>query len=143
MANIFYENVEKNTLENKNYRNVVYTSKNQQFVYMSINPLDDIHMEVHNNTDQFIRIESGNGKAILNGKEYCLYDGIGLIIPAGTHHQIINTSDNKILKLYTIYSPPEHEQKLVQAINPDKEENNLKNKYLKYKLKYLKLKNNN
>ncbi len=116
----FYENVEKNTVKNKAYRNVVYTGKKQQFVYMTLKPLDDIHVEIHKSTDQFIRIEKGSGVAIINNKKYKLYDGIGLIIPAGTKHQIINTSKTKELKLYSIYAPPEHKPKLKQMLNPDK-----------------------
>jgi len=136
MNNIFYANVEQETIANNNYRHVVFTGNNQQFVYMSIKPLDDIHMEVHKDHDQFIRIEKGEGIAILNSIEYKLYDGIGIIIPAGAQHQIINTSKINSLKLYTIYSPPEHKQGLVQESNPDKV--NYKEKYLKYKSKYLK-----
>ena len=138
-SKVFYENIEKETLSNTNYRNVVYTSKNQQFVYMSIKPKDDIHMEVHKDHDQFIRIEKGKGQAIINDETYYLYDGIGLIIPAGTTHQIINTSKKNDLKLYSIYSPPEHTQGHVDKENPDKK---IKNKYLKYKYKYLLKKNN-
>ena len=142
MNTIFYENIEKSILENKNYRKVVYTSKFMQFVYMNIKPLDSIPMEIHNNHDQFIRIESGEGKAIVNNNKYKLYDGIGIIIPAGAKHQIINTSSFDELKLYTIYSPPEHPANLIQSVNP----NYYKEKYLKYKEKYLKSKyliNNN
>jgi mannose-6-phosphate isomerase-like protein (cupin superfamily) len=138
MTNIFYEDIEKNTLENVNYRKVVYTGK-MQFVYMSLKPLDDIHMEVHEDHDQFFRIEGGTGKAIINGKDYELKDGIGLIIPAGASHQIINTSDKEPLKLYSIYSPPEHSPTRLDVNNPDK----MAKKYIKYKNKYLKLKNNN
>lgn len=124
----FYENVEKNTIKNKAYRNVVYTGKKQQFVYMTIKPLDDIHMEVHKSTDQYIRIEKGTGIAIINNKKYKLYDGIGLIIPAGTKHQIKNTSKTVELKLYSIYSPPEHKPKLKQMCNPDKKNNKKRSK---------------
>ena len=133
MQNIFYENIETTTIENTAYRKVVYTGK-MQFVYMNIKPLDDIHKEIHEDHDQFIRIEEGEGEAIIDGKSYKLFDGIGLIIPAGKEHQIINTSKDKELKLYSIYSPPEHKDKLVQEENPDK----YKMKYLKYKNKYLK-----
>ncbi len=135
MNNIFYEDVEANTKSNENYRKVVYTGK-MQFVYMSLKPLDDIHMEVHEDHDQFFRIESGNGKAIVNGSEYELKDGIGLIIPAGASHQIINTSNSEPLKLYSIYAPAEHPPNRLDVSNPDK----LANKYLKYKNKYLRLK---
>jgi mannose-6-phosphate isomerase-like protein (cupin superfamily) len=134
---IFYENIEKNTITNNNYRKVVYTGK-MQFVYMSLKPLDDIHMEIHKEHDQFFRIEAGKGEAIINGQKYDLEDGIGFIISAGTPHQIINTSIDKDLKLYSIYCPPEHPPNRLDVNNPEK---NLESKYTKYKNKYLKLKN--
>ncbi len=137
MSNIFYEDIEKNTLENDSYRKVVYTGK-MQFVYMSIKPLDDIHMETHDDHDQFFRIEGGIGKAIVDGKEYELKDGIGLIVPAGVSHRVVNISDKESLKLYSIYSPPEHPPGRLDVSNPDK----MTQKYIKYKNKYLKLKNN-
>jgi len=163
MSNIFYENIEEKTKENKSYRKVVYTGK-LQFVYMSIKPLDTIHKEIHKDHDQFIRIEKGQGRATINGRIYNLYDGIGFIIPAGFQHEILNTSHNEELKLYTIYSPPEHKDGLEQVDNPDnkivdKINNNLEGlkinikgesvdkknnyyvKYLKYKEKYIRLKN--
>ena len=130
----FYKNIEELTLQNSSYRKVLYTGKQQQFVIMSIPPSDDIHMETHPETDQFIRIEKGKGVAIINKKNYDLHDGIGLIIPAGAEHQIKNTSDTEDLKLYTIYSPPEHSDGKEDKENPDK------SKYLKYKMKYLELK---
>jgi mannose-6-phosphate isomerase-like protein (cupin superfamily) len=108
-----------------------------QLVYMSIKPLDDIHKEVHKEHDQFIRVEQGEGNAIINGETYKLYDGIGIMIPAGAIHQIINTSKDKDLKLYTIYSPPEHKPNTLQEDNP--EDSFYKMKYLKYKAKYLKI----
>ena len=136
----FHLNIEKATLENKAYRYILYTGKYEQFVVMNIQPKDDIHMEIHEQTDQFIRIEKGKGKAIIDDKEYELSDGIGLIIPAGTHHRIINTSETDELKLYTIYAPPEHEDGKLQEFNPDKKGGSYYNKYIKYKNKYLKLK---
>jgi mannose-6-phosphate isomerase-like protein (cupin superfamily) len=137
--NVFYENIETNTIENTFYRKVVYTGK-MQFVYMSIKPLDSIKMEVHQDHDQFFRIEKGTGEAIVNGKNYKLYDGIGLIVPAGAQHQIINTSENEDLKLYSIYTPPEHKPDRLDINNPDNPDK-LKQKYLKYKQKYLQIKN--
>ncbi len=134
--NVFYENIETNTIANTYYRKVVYTGK-MQFVYMSLKPLDTIHMEVHKDHDQFFRIEAGTGEAIVNGQTYKLNDGIGLIVPAGAKHKIINTSDTQDLKLYSIYTPPEHNPNRLDVDNPDR----LKHKYLKYKNKYLKLKN--
>lgn len=138
MEKIFYENIEMNTINNTAYRKVVYTGK-MQFVYMNIKPMDNIHKEIHNEHDQFIRIENGEGEAILNGKIYKLYDGIGLMIPAGTTHEIRNTNKELPLKLYTIYAPPEHKADILEELNPDKvyEEEIYKLKYLKYKKKYL------
>lgn len=140
-SNVFYENVEEKTLQNELYRNVVYTGREQQFVYMNIKPNDDIHMETHPEHDQFIRIEQGQGQAIIDGKHYELFDGIGLIIPAGSKHQIINKSTSQELKLYSIYSPPEHPQGRIDVNNPDKIElEQYIRKYLKYKKKYLSIK---
>jgi mannose-6-phosphate isomerase-like protein (cupin superfamily) len=86
---------------------------------MSIAPGEDIGMETHNNVDQFIRIEAGTGRAVLNGKEYNLEDGSAVVVPAGTEHNIINSSKSEPLKLYTIYSPPNHPH---GTINKDKAE---------------------
>ena len=116
----FYQNVEKRTKSNKLYRSVEWTGKKMQFVYMSIKPLDNIHLEIHKNIDQFIRIESGTGIAIIDNKKYKLKDGIGIIIPANTYHEIKNTSKTTELKLYSIYTPPEHPRKLKQKNNLNK-----------------------
>lgn len=116
----FSEDVEELTKLNDDYRRVIYTGKNQQFVLMSIPPNDHIKMEIHKNHDQFIRVEQGEGKAIIGITTYKLKDNTALIVPAGMQHEIINTSNTKPLKLYTIYSPPEHPDKLVQKSNPDK-----------------------
>jgi mannose-6-phosphate isomerase-like protein (cupin superfamily) len=107
---------------------------------MSLKPKEDIHMEVHKDHDQFIRVEKGTGIAIIEGKKYKLKDGIGIIIPAGSRHQIINNGKNK-LKLYTIYSPPEHPDGLIQKLKPS-EDKKFEKKYLKYKNKYLNYKKN-
>ena len=125
----FYsENVEELTKTNNDYRRVLYTGMNQQFVLMSIPVGDGIKMETHKSHDQFIRIEQGEGKAIVGNSTYKLKDGTAFIVPANTSHQILNTSNSKSLKLYTIYSPPEHPDKLTQSTNPDvsvKLENNV------------------
>lgn len=135
----FYsENLEKLTTDNNSYRKVIFTGANTQLVLMKIEPNDDIKMEVHKNHDQFIRIESGFGDAIINDSKYSLKADSAIIVPAGTYHQIINTSTTEPLKLYTLYSPPEHPDKLIQQTNPDIEK--FKNKYLKYKNKYLSIK---
>lgn len=108
MKHYFITHIENDTLKNNNFRKVIHTAKNQQLVLMSLKPQEDIGMEVHKGVDQFIRIEKGRGKAILNGDEYAIRDGVSITIPAGTEHNIINTSKRNALKLYTIYSPPEH-----------------------------------
>ena len=117
----FYsENIEELTKTNNDYRRVLYTGMNQQFVLMSIPPSDEIKMEIHKLHDQFIRIEQGEGKAVVGNSTYKLKDGSAFIVPANTSHQISNTSNKEPLKLYTIYSPPEHSDKLIQSTNPDK-----------------------
>ncbi len=101
-------NIEKETLANQNFRRVLYTAKNSQLVVMSLLPREEIGMETHQ-LDQFIRIERGEGKAVLNGQEYELNDGSAVVIPSGTEHNIINTSATDEMKLYTVYSPPNHQ----------------------------------
>jgi mannose-6-phosphate isomerase-like protein (cupin superfamily) len=139
--NIFCADIEQITMDNNSYRKVLYTGTRQQFVLMSITPGDNIPKEIHPDTDQFIRVEEGNGLAIVEGINYELKDNIGIIIPAGKEHEIKNTGSTN-LKLYSIYSPPEHEQGLIQETKPDKEHDlSEKQKYYKYKSKYIKLKN--
>lgn len=104
----YVANIEKKSLENNYFREVLYTGPHSQLVLMSIAPGDDIGMEIHKNVDQFFRIESGVGRAVLDGKEYDLEDGSAVVIPAGTEHNIINGSQSEPLKVYTIYSPPNH-----------------------------------
>ncbi len=104
----YVDNIEKDTLENENFRKVLNTTDKSQLVVMSLLPGEDIGNEVHENIDQFIRIEQGSGKLILNNdEEYDIEDDYAFIIPAGTWHNVINTGDNN-MKLYTIYTPPEH-----------------------------------
>jgi len=108
----YINNIEKISLENENFRSVLYTAKNSQLVVMSIKPGEDIGMEVHQ-LDQFIRCEAGEGKAILDGIEHVISDGFVVVVPAGTEHNIVNTSPDKSLKLYTVYSPPNHRDGVV------------------------------
>ena len=111
----FHANIEKSTLENKNFRRVLYTSKHSQLVLMSLKPKEEIGMEVHEDNDQFFRFEKGQGKCIIDGNEYVLTDGVAVVVPAGAQHNIINTSDNEELKMYTIYSPAHHKDGIVRA----------------------------
>ncbi|MBI2330565.1 cupin domain-containing protein [Candidatus Daviesbacteria bacterium] len=106
-------NIEEKSLQNDYFREVLFTGPHSQLVVMSLLPNEDIGMEVHGNVDQFIRIEKGQGKAILNGEETIISDGSAIVIPAGTNHNIINTSSTEKLKLYTIYSPANHKDKTV------------------------------
>jgi len=103
-------NIEKKSLENDFFREVLFTASHSQLVVMSLAPGEDIGLETHDNVDQFIRVEAGKGKALLNGEEHDLEDGSAVVIPAGTQHNIINSSQQESLKLYTVYSPPEHPQ---------------------------------
>lgn len=104
----YHTDIEKKSLENGYFREVLFTGPHSQLVVMSLNPGEDIGQETHPDTDQFIRVEAGTGKAVLDGQEYELRDGSALVIPAGTEHNVVNTSLTEALKLYTVYTPPEH-----------------------------------
>jgi len=114
----YVSNIEKLSLENNNFREVLYTAKNSQLVVMSLRPMEDIGEEVHG-LDQFIRVESGIGKAILNDIEYPLENGSAVVVPAGVKHNIVNTSDDLPMKLYSLYSPPEHRDGVMHATKED------------------------
>jgi mannose-6-phosphate isomerase-like protein (cupin superfamily) len=103
----YVTNIEKESLENEYFRKVLYTDERLQLVVMSLKPSEDIGEEVHQ-LDQFIRVEKGEGKAVLNGEESVLGDGSVVVIPQGTRHNIVNTSSQEPLKLYTLYAPPNH-----------------------------------
>lgn len=107
----FEANIEQETLDNENFRKVLYTGKNMQLVLMTLQPEENIGLEVHEN-DQFFRFESGKGQVIINETTYNVSDGSGIIIPAGAKHDIINTG-NKVLQMYTLYSPPHHKDGIV------------------------------
>mgnify|MGYP001573862946 FL=1 len=111
----FVLNIEKDTLENSNFRKVLYTGKHSQLVLMCLKPNEEIGMEVHTDNDQFFRFESGVGKVIIDGNNYDVADGFAVVIPAGAQHNIINTSDTDFLKMYTIYSPAHHKDGIVRA----------------------------
>lgn len=111
----FNANIEKDTLENNNFRQVLYTGKHSQLVLMSLKPGEEIGMEVHADNDQFFRFEKGIGKCIIDGNEYELKDGSAIVVPAGAQHNIINTSETDDLKMYTIYSPAHHKDGIVRA----------------------------
>lgn len=109
----FVGNIEDGTLQNEYFREVLFTGPNSQLVVMSLLPNEDIGMEVHGNVDQFFRIEQGEGKVIMNGEEHEISNGTAIVVPAGTEHNIINTSGSEKLKLYTIYTPPNHKDKII------------------------------
>jgi mannose-6-phosphate isomerase-like protein (cupin superfamily) len=109
----YVTNIEKDTLENEDFRRVLFTGPNTQLVLMTLQPGEDIGVETHDDVDQFIRVESGEGEAVLNGKHHHLGDGSAVVIPASVEHNIVNTSSAEPLKLYTLYSPPEHEDDTV------------------------------
>lgn len=115
----YVTDIEKDTVKNTNFRKVLHTTKLSQLVLMSLKPGEDIGMETHKHGDQFIRIDSGKGKVILDGKEHDLKDGSAMVIAAGTEHNIINTSDAEDLKLYAVYTPPEHKDGTIDKDKPE------------------------
>jgi mannose-6-phosphate isomerase-like protein (cupin superfamily) len=119
----YNSNIEKETLENSNFRKVLYTAKHCQLVLMSLKPNEDIGMEVHTDNDQFFRFEKGQGKCIIDGNEYSVADGFAVVVPAGAQHNIINISATEDLKLYTIYSPAHHKDGIVRTTKEDAEKN--------------------
>ncbi len=119
----FNANIEEETLENSNFRKVLYTGENCQLVLMSLKANEDIGMEIHEDNDQFFRFEAGKGKCIIDGHEYEVEDGSSIIVPAGAEHNIINTSDSTELKMYTIYSPPHHKDGIIRETKEEAEEN--------------------
>ena len=119
----YENNIEKLTLENDNFRKVIYTAKFSQLVVMSLRPLEDIGEEVHQ-VDQFFRFEQGTGEAILDGVTQKINAGDTVIVPAGTKHNIRNTSNTDPLKLYTLYSPPNHRDGVVHQTKQEAEADN-------------------
>lgn len=105
----FVGSIEDLTLKNTHFRKVLFTGKYAQLVVMCLQPGEEIGNEVHNTVDQFFRIEEGEAKFVFNGKEeHIVHGSDAVVVPAGTHHNVINTSKTKQLKLYTVYSPPQH-----------------------------------
>ena len=105
----FFGPIEKQTLENKYFRQVLFTGKYSQLVVMCLQPGEEIGNEVHPNVDQFFRLEEGDAKFVLNNtEEHLAHNSDAVVVPAGTYHNVINTSKTKQLKLYTVYSPPNH-----------------------------------
>jgi mannose-6-phosphate isomerase-like protein (cupin superfamily) len=117
----FVINIEQATLENDNFRKVLYTSQHGQVVIMSLLPNEEIGEEVHEYTDQFFRVDSGDGKVVIGGEESVITNGSAIVVPAGLRHNIINTSSEKPLKLYTIYMPPHHVDGVIHKTKADAE----------------------
>ncbi len=115
----YITNIETETLSNQNFRKVLHTSHYMQLVVMSLKPGEDIGEEVHG-VDQFIRIEEGTGKTVLDGVESPVGDGSVVIVSAGTKHNIINTGDTE-MKLYTVYAPANHKDKTIHVTKQDAE----------------------
>lgn len=111
----FSSNIEKDALENTNFRKVLYTGKQSQLVLMSLKPREEIGLETHHENDQFFRCEAGVGMCTIDGNEHKLVDGVVVIIPRGAEHNIINTSDTEDLKLYSLYAPAHHKDGTVHT----------------------------
>ncbi len=119
----FTTKLKKETLQNNNFRKVLYTAKSSQLVLMNLPPKEEIGMETHEKNDQFFRFESGQGKCIIDGNEYEVKDGDAVIVPSGAKHNVINTSDTESLRLYTIYSPPNHKDGVIRQTKQEAEAN--------------------
>lgn len=114
----YIDNIEALTRANENFRTVLYTDERLQLVVMTLKPGEEIGAETHH-LDQFIRIEEGEGMAVLDGIETPISDGSAVIVPQGVRHNIINTSETTSLKLYTLYAPPEHAPDTIHATKAD------------------------
>ncbi|MHB1316369.1 MAG: cupin domain-containing protein [Minisyncoccota bacterium] len=110
----YFGHIEELTKDNNDFRHVLYTGKNMQLVLMSLLPKEDIGLEVHEENDQFFRFDAGSGKVIVGETEYEVTDGDAVVVPAGTEHNVINTSDTEPLKFYTIYAPSHHKDGIVR-----------------------------
>lgn len=119
----FFGSIERATLNNSFFRHVLFTGKHEQLVVMCLQKGEDIGEETHEDTDQFFRIEEGEVKFVLNGKEeHIAHSGDAVVVPAGTRHNVINNSDSKLVRLYTVYSSPQHPDGAVEKTREDAEE---------------------
>lgn len=118
----FVDNIDRLTVDNKDFRHVLYTGKHLQLVLMALRPGEDIGEEVHHDRDQFFRIEKGHGEIWIDGVCTGIKADDAIIVPAGARHNVVNTGDKK-LKLYTVYGPPEHKDGIVRATKADAESN--------------------
>ncbi len=115
----FVAGIEVETRKNTDFRRVLYTGRNAQLVLMRLRPGEEIGEEVHDDVDQFFRFEGGAGIIIVDGRRHTVKDGTGAIVPCGARHNVVNTSKTTDLKLYTIYSPPEHKDGVVRKTKAD------------------------
>lgn len=115
----YHTNIEEKTLQNTHFRQVLYTAKNIQLVLMTLQPLEDIGEEIHPDNDQFFRFESGEGVCVIDDNKYIIKADDIIIVPAGAKHNIINTSNDKPLKMYTIYGPSHHKDQIVRETKED------------------------
>lgn len=115
----YVTDIERATLDNADYRRVLFTGAHLQLVLMTLRPGEEIGQEAHEGHDQFIRVEEGEGVAMLAGERHTLGDGVAVVIPSGVEHNVINTSKTKELKLYTLYGPPEHADGTVHRTRRD------------------------
>jgi len=111
----YTENIEQKTVENTDFRKVLYTGEHMQLVLMSLKPNEDIGLEVHTENDQFFRFEQGHGRVLIGETTYDVSDGDVIIIPANTQHNVSNVSNDEDLKMYTIYSPAHHKDQIVRS----------------------------
>ena len=116
--NGYIDNIEQVAKENSKFRHVLYTAKSSQLTIMSLLPREDIGEEVHD-VDQFLRIEQGSGRAVIDGVEHAIADGSAIIVPAGAKHNIINDSADSPMKLYTLYCPPHHRDGVMHETKAD------------------------
>lgn len=119
----YKDNIEKLTVENSNFRKVLYSGPHSQLVLMSLRPNEEIGLEVHEENDQFFRFEKGQGKVAIDGNDYEVKDGDAVVVPAGAQHNVTNSSDSEDLKLYTIYSPAHHKDGIVRPTKAEAEAN--------------------
>lgn len=116
----FIADIEDQTEDNRDFRRVVYTGPHMQLVLMSLAPGEELGEEVHETTDQFFRVEEGNGEVVIDGRETRIESDIAIIVPAGARHNVRNTG-HKPLKFYTLYAPPEHPDGTVHRTKADAE----------------------
>lgn len=118
----YHASIESLTVENADFRHVLYTGRHMQLVLMSLMPGEEIGQEVHEENDQFFRFEAGEGKVFIDGNEYEVMDGDVIIVPAGAEHNVVNTSEGQDLKMYTIYSPAHHQDGVIRSTKEEAEE---------------------